>query len=201
MKKFFLVGIVVISSLVSHAQYTREDSPTPADKQPAPTTQNAPSSGYDFWKHVSIGGGLGLQFGDYTIISCSPLFNYHFDKSFVLGIGPIYQYISITDPTGYYPTYRSSIYGGRIRAIYFLPGSLANLFLIGEYDILNVPDPYSIFTNETRATVPIPLFGIGLRRPISENSYLSLEALWDFSGSALSPYTNPLIIGGIDIGI
>src|SRR6185312_1856385 len=119
MKKLFLLAGFIIYSLVSSAQYTRDDNPTQGDTKPAPAaSQSKPAEPYDFWKHVSIGGGFGLQFGEFTIVSLSPLFNYHFDKNLVVGIGPIYEYFKYSDPYSSY-TYSTSIYGGRIKAIYF----------------------------------------------------------------------------------
>lgn len=198
MKRLLLISLVLLLSFSVNAQYTRDDAP--ASLSDSGRGQKPPQP-YNFWDHVSIGGNFGLQFGQVTFVGLSPLMNYHFNDNFTAGIGPIYQYLNITDPTGYYAPYTSSIYGGRVTATYYLPGNLSYLFVMGECDVINVPDYYSSFANITRATITIPLAGIGTRRPIGANSYLTLAALWDFSNSPLSPYSNPIIIAGIDIGM
>lgn len=193
MKKLIITGIVVILSLTSYAQYAREDTPDSA----RPASKNAFGRS-PFWDHVSVGGGFGLQFGTLTFVAVSPLFNYRVTSDFTIGVGPMYQYVNNSDPV-YGFTY--SIYGARIRSFYCLPGRLNNVYIVGEYDILNVPDYYSPFPQITRATIEIPLAGIGIRRPIGTSSFYTLEFLYDFSNSALSPYANPVINAGLDFGI
>lgn len=190
MKKSGVIIILVLLTLVRvNAQYVRGDS--------VPST-NHNQQAYDFWSHTSLGGNFGLQFGDYTIIALSPLINYHFNSSFVFGAGPIYQYTNIHDP--YFGNYSGSIYGGRAVAIYYLPGRLSNIFLMGEYDIINFPYVDGL-GNYTRSTLGIPLLGGGYRQPLGGKTYFTLAGLWDLSGNPLSPYSNPLIIAGFDVGL
>jgi hypothetical protein len=194
MKKLFFVGMIMILSLSSYAQYTREDGKdSTTTKKPATPSQHNP-----FWDRVSIGGGFGLQFGILTFVALSPLFSYHITNDLVIGAGPMYQYVDNSDPVY---AFSYNIYGGRLTGTYFLPGRLNNVALMGEYDILNVPDFYSPLPQITRAYVYIPLLGIGLRRPIGEHSYYILSGMWDFSHSLLSPYSNPTISAGVDFGI
>ncbi|HTA82227.1 MAG TPA: hypothetical protein VK783_04820 [Bacteroidia bacterium] len=193
MKKLFFAGMIMVLSLSSHAQYTREDTDSNKARHPqAATDQDS------FWKHLSIGGGFGLQFGTITFVALSPLFNYHVTNDLIVGAGPMYQYVNNTEP---YYGFTYSIYGGRISATYFLPGVLNNVALLAEYDVLNVPDYYSPFPQITRAYVYIPLLGIGFRRPIGEHSYYIITGMWDFSNSLLSPYANPTISAGVDFGM
>lgn len=193
MKKLVYTGILLFASLTSFSQYAREEMKD-STYQPSDGV-NHPSA---FWQHVSIGGGFGLQFGTLTYIALSPMVCYHINNDIMIGAGPVYQYYSYSDYTG---TSINNIYGGRVDAYIFLPGVLHNVFLQGEYDMLNVPDNYSIFANITRAIVYIPLAGIGIRRPIGENSFYTLSFMWDFSNSVLSPYINPVISAGVDFGI
>jgi hypothetical protein len=196
MKKLFLTGSLFLLSLALQAQYTREDAPPPQASQPAPGTVPPPSN---FWNHVSLGGGFGLQFGDITYVTLSPLFNYHILDDVEIGIGPMYQYLNI-----YYlgDNYSSTTYGGRISASIYLPGKLANVFLHGEYDVLNVPDVYSFISNVTRATIGFPLAGIGLKRPITDKSSYYLLFSYNFNNTPLAPYfSNPVIEAGLDLGL
>ncbi len=200
MKNIVFVICLLCLTLTVKAQYTREDAPVPA-----PTTTDAPKPTKDtaksiFWSNVSIGGGFGLQFGDPTLIGLSPLFNYHLLDDVEIGIGPVYQYFSIYDQYG--DKYTSTTYGGRITASVFFPGRLSNLFLHGEYDLLNVPDNYSVFTNITRATIGFPLAGIGIKRPLGDRSYYYILFSYNFNNSLLSPYfSNPVMEAGFDFGL
>ncbi|MGP8216014.1 MAG: hypothetical protein ACLQQ4_10655 [Bacteroidia bacterium] len=195
--KTILLALGFISlSLTMQAQYTREDAPTPAPSQSATTVPQTSS----FWNNVSIGSGFGLQFGTLTYVGLSPLFNYHIFDVIEIGIGPVYQYINISEQG--YGSYSSTTYGGRISASYFLPGRLSMLYLHAEYDIMNVPDNYSIFSNITRATEEFPLAGIGLRRPIGEKSFYYIVFSYNFNNSLLSPYfSQPVMEAGFDFGI
>ncbi|HSY76342.1 MAG TPA: hypothetical protein VK890_05770, partial [Bacteroidia bacterium] len=195
MKKLFLTGSLILLSLALQAQYTREDAPPPQASQPVPNT--APQS--KFWNNVSVGGGFGLQFGTVTYVTLSPLFNYHILDDIEIGIGPMYQYLNIIYLND---NYTSTTYGGRISASIFLPGRLSNLYIHGEYDVLNVPDVYSFISNVTRATIGFPLAGLGLKRPLSDKSFYYLLFSYNFNNTLLAPYfSNPVIEAGLDIGI
>jgi hypothetical protein len=191
MKKWSgILVLVFILSVTTEAQYVRFDSTSGQYKPPQP---------YNFMNHVSFGGNFGLQFGQTTIVALSPLMNYHFTSSIVIGAGPIYQYYKIEDPY-YGASYSGSIYGGRVVALAYLPGSLSKIFLMGEYDVINIPY-FDTFTYEySRTTLTIPLVGGGYRQPVGDKMFFTLAALWDLSGSQLSPYTNPIIEAGFDVG-
>lgn len=49
------------------------------------------NNGFDISK-LSIGGGIGVQFGDYTVINVSPQVGYDFSKYFMAGAGFGYTY-------------------------------------------------------------------------------------------------------------
>jgi len=191
MKRLVTIFLLFLGWSKCYAQYVRQDT-VPGQRHTAP----AP---YNFEDHISIGGNVGLQFGNVTIVGISPLINYHVSNSFIVGVGPIYQYYNFQE-SGYSP-YSASIYGGRIVAVNYLPGKLSNIFLMGEYDVVNVPY-YDYFTGyNSRTTIGIPLLGAGYRQPIGSKSYFTIAGLWDFSGSPLSPYSNPVIITGFDFGL
>lgn len=196
MKNIVFIICLLCLTVTLKAQYAREDAPIPS---PQTNSQKATEPG-KFWNHVSIGGGFELQFGSVTLVGLSPLFNYHLLDDVEIGIGPIYQYFNIYDPV--YGSYTSQSYGGRICANIFFPGRLSNLFVHGEYDIINVPDNYSVFSNITRATLEFPMAGLGYKRAISDKSYYYIEFSYNFNNSLLSPYfTNPVLEAGFDFGL
>lgn len=194
MKKPLFVLFALLLALSSIAQYAREDV-VDSTKKRAATAQNS-----SFVDRLSVGGNLSLYFGDVTYIEVAPLLGYHIIDDIAVAAGPMYQYFSLNDGGG---TYTNSIYGGRVDAFIFLPGRLNNFFIQGEYEVLDVPDDYSVFSNVSRATIGVPLAGAGIRRYMGEKSYCTLSVLWDFSDSELSPYYgNPLVItAGFDFGL
>ncbi len=108
----FIVLFSCISTCLT-AQYVRTEG------QPDSTahTKALPPRQLDPLEHFSVGGNFSLSFGEVTYIVIAPLFNYHINKSFVIGLGPFYQYESILDQN---TNYSSSIYGGRGVAMAFL---------------------------------------------------------------------------------
>lgn len=188
-KAAIIMVLLVIVAAGANAQYVRGDKDSVA-------AQHQPAKPYNFWQHTSLGGNFGLQFGTVTFVGISPLLNYHFTSSLIIGAGPIYQYYR----DNYY-NYSSSIYGGRITALYYLPGNLKNIFAMGEYDIINVPYYNYIINENLRTTVDIPMAGGGYRQPVGDNMYFTIAALWVLSNTAYSPYQNPVILAGFDFGL
>lgn len=142
-------------------------------------------------ERIYFGGNLGLQFGAVTFIDASPLVGYKFTDDFSAGIGLTYIYIQSKN----YYYYTTNIYGGRVFARYNI---LENLFLYGEVEKLN--GEWSPLHNG-RFYVTSILAGAGYRQPIGDRASMNLIALWNFNESAYSPYTNPVIRGGITFGI
>lgn len=190
-KAAIIVVLLTIVATGANAQYVRGDNKDSVTGQPKP-----PAKPYNFWEHTSLGGNFGLQFGTITFVGISPLLNYHFTENVIVGAGPIYQYYRDNDYN-----YSSSMYGGRVAAVAYLPGTLKNIFVMGEYDIINVPY-YNYLTNaDSRATVGIPMAGGGYRQPIGDRMYFTIAALWVLSNVTYSPYQNPVILAGLDIGL
>jgi hypothetical protein len=199
MKKIFLlvtISILLLAvSFPMQAQYVR-----PGDQMAPPPASNPnqlPSNG--FADKLSIGGGFALQFGTYTFVELEPLISYHFNSSFMIGLGPIYQYESVNDPI--YGYYSSSTYGGRFAAMYFLPDELSKIFLMGEYDVLNVPEPSLYSSQILRGYIAIPMLGIGYKEQVSDKLFFCIYGLWNFNNSLFNPYSNPTINAGFDIGL
>ncbi len=200
MKKAFVVLFFSITSSFSticKAQYVRPGDNTAPPPPPGPQTQ-APPPG--FADNLSIGGSFALQFGTYTFIELEPLLNYHIGKSFIVGVGPIYQYVSVSD-YGYGYNYTSSSYGARAAAMFFLPDELSRVFIMGEYDIINVPEA-SFYTYQiNRGYLSLPMLGLGYKEPVSDKVFFCIYGLWNFNNSYYSPFTNPIINVGLDVGL
>lgn len=198
MKK--LVGALFLFTAVTmQAQYVR-----PGDETNPSNTPPSQLQSHSFADNLSIGGSFGLDFGQDTYIELEPLLSYHFNQSFMAGIGPIYQYESVTDLLygySYSYSYSTSIYGGRIAALYFLPDELSKIFIMGEFDVLNVPEPGQYTYQVERGYISLPMLGIGYKEMVSEKVFFCIYGLWNFNNSPYSPYINPLINVGLDVGL
>jgi len=198
MKKLIVIALVTLSSSIftlCKAQYVRPgDETTPVN--PTGTPGQLPPK--TFGDNLSIGGSFALQFGDITFIELEPLLSYHFNSSFMAGIGPVYQYVN--ENYGY-GSYSSSTYGARVAAMFFLPEDLSRVFIMGEWDVLNVPEQ-SLYTYQVeRGYLTLPLVGIGYKEQVSDKVFFSIYGLWNFNNSMYNPFSNPIINAGFDIGL
>jgi len=156
------------------------------EKSKKPTPEKKPLS-----ERIYFGGNLGLQFGDVTFIDASPLVGYKVTDNFSVGAGITYIYIKYRN----YNSYTTTIYGGRVFSRYYF---LENLFIHGEVEQLSgYWDP---FLNR-RTFVTSVLGGAGYRQRISDKVSMTFLILWNFNESIYSPYSNPIIRGGLTFGI
>jgi len=160
---------------------------------------------------IFFGGGLGLQFGDITLIDVSPMVGYRFTDRLAAGITATYKYYNYKN---YYPYYlnlpsndlKSNIYGGSLFGRYFL---FENLFAQAEYEYLLYSfDNYEPNTggsgySKSVKTIDLPSFflGGGYRQPIGGRTFFTITVLYNFSESPYSPYSNPVIRAGISVGM
>ncbi len=194
MKK--LIGVLFLFITITlPAQYVRpsEQGSTVSPDHTAPVPQKS------IWDNLSLGGSFGLQFGSITFVEVEPLLNYHFGESFMIGVGPIYQYVNAQAQV-YGFEYTASTYGARVSALFFLPDELSKIFIMGEYDVLNVPELNS-YNSIDRGNLTIPLAGIGYRDKLSDKFSFFIYGLWNFNNSIYNPYTNPTINAGFDVGL
>jgi hypothetical protein len=138
-------------------------------------------------QNVVYYGNIGLQLGTFTNINLSPTIGYRFTDKLIIGIGPMYNFISYSNGM---QSNSNSIYGARVYAKYFI---LENLYAIGDYQYINA---YWTGT-QNRTWQEIPMLGVGYRRNISGNVYFDFSALWILNPDVLNYYSNPLIRGGI----
>ncbi|MDU1891765.1 MAG: hypothetical protein E6767_13850 [Dysgonomonas sp.] len=102
MKKVFItLSFLFVLCTSGYSQiYVDKDGNVYDQRQKTNTTRSATTkkytkpksnNGFDISK-LSIGGGIGLQFGDYTVINVSPQIGYDFSKYFTAGAGFGYTY-------------------------------------------------------------------------------------------------------------
>lgn len=197
MKKIIVTYLFLLSSACLNfcfGQYVR-----PGDSQ-SPYTQPTQLPKSSFADNLSVGGSFGLQFGDITFIELEPLLSYHFNQSFMVGIGPIYQYENVQYQV-YGLAYTSSLYGARITALYFLPEDLSRIFIMGEFDELNLPEVGQFTYQLSRGYLSLPMLGIGYKEAVSDKAFFCIYGLWNFNNSYYNPFTNPLINVGFDISL
>lgn len=144
-----------------------------------------------FSERIFFGGNIGLQFGTVTFIDVSPLIGYELTEKLSAGVGATYQYYRYRDR---FNDFSTNIYGGRVFSRYNI---LKNIFSHVEYEVLNL----EAFDLEKRINVTSILVGGGFRQQLGGRTYLNLLVLWNINESAYSPYRNPIIRGGISIGL
>jgi hypothetical protein len=142
-----------------------------------------------------FGGYVNASIGSYTAIGVEPLVGYKLTQKLSVGGKLSYEYIS---DKRYDEDYSASNYGfslfSRIRVT-------QRLYAHAEYSAMN----YKLF-NETggsdREWVPFLFLGGGLSQPISKNTWLTAEVLFDVLQNENSPYKNwePFFSVGFGVG-
>lgn len=140
------------------------------------------------WKNVKdkvfYGGNIGLQFGTFTFIDISPMLGYRVTDKFSVGVGYTFNYLN-----NRYSRTSLIIRGGRVFARYFV---FPQLFLHAEYEGLQ-----GLYANDRTQWLYTPLVGLGYRQAIGARVYFDLQALWNLNPTIYSPYSNPVIRGGL----
>jgi hypothetical protein len=138
------------------------------------------------------GGNLGAQFGTVTFIEVSPLVGYRFTDKISAGIGATYQYYHYNDKVYDLET---NVYGGRIFGRYLFTD-----YLFGhvEYEYLNLE---AFDFQRRRVDVESVLAGGGYIQRISDHIGIVAMILFNFTETAYTPYTNPIIRVGVNFGI
>lgn len=159
--------------------------------------------GFKFEKsRLFTGGNLGLQFGTYTVIDVSPVIGYFITDKVSLGTGVTYQYYSYKDKV--YPAYdfKTNIYGVKLFSRFYI---IPSVFAHAEYEALNLEtayfDPSHLRHLSDRFWVHSVLLGGGYRQAIGEYSSINIMLLYNINETVDSPYRNPIIRMGFDIGL
>lgn len=140
---------------------------------------------------IFTGGNVGAQFGTVTFVEISPILGYKFTDKISAGIGATYQYYHYKDR---YYDLTTDVYGGRIFGRYFFTE-----YLFGhlEYEYLNLE---AFDFKRRRVEVESIFGGGGYVQRISNNVSIVAMILYNFTESAYTPYTNPIIRIGVNVG-
>jgi len=174
MKKYFLIFVFTILYI---SLYSQEYDPyTYQDVKKKPVLNDK----------IFFGGGFGLQFGNLTVIKLTPEIGYRLTEKFTVGAGLYYSYLN-----NKYYNFSDHIYGGKIFSRFFIT---PNLFLTGEYEILNISD-YDINTgyyNGKRIFIEGLPVGIGWRQQIGERFAVLTTLMYNVLQTEKTPYSNPI---------
>jgi hypothetical protein len=140
---------------------------------------------------VFTGGNLGAQFGNVTFFDISPLVGYRFTDKIAAGIGATYQYYHYKDQ---YYELETNVYGGRVFGRYLFTDYL---FGHAEYEYLNLE---AFDFKRRRVDVESLLVGGGYIQKLGGNASIVAMILYNFTESAYTPYSNPIIRVGFNIG-
>lgn len=161
-----------------------------------------------FADKLVFGGGLGLQFGNLTLIDLSPVVGYRLTERLETGIGLTYKYYKYKNYWYDYLTnqsydLKSHIYGGSVYVRYHV---LRNVFIHTEFEQLKYryTQYYNTGSGPARenhvANISSVFIGGGYKQPISQNSYFFIMGLWNLTETSMSPYNNPILRMGVILG-
>lgn len=192
MKKTFLFIIVLFVTSFTFAQ--DEDSYVYGDDQ----TETKDNKDREIkplidWSRVSIGGGLGMTFGNVVLIDIAPTAAYFVTDQFLYGIGVNYMYYEDK-----YVGFKTNTYGARIFSQYLL--EVLPVLAHVEAEVINADS----FSHPGERVNVVNLYvGGGLNQKMGDRSYFYMLMLWnlnDYNESILS-YPNPVIRVGVAVGI
>lgn len=143
------------------------------------------------WKDkFYFGGNVGAQFGTFTFVNLAPLVGFKVTDRFSIGTQLQYQYFR-DNSIG---NFESHVFGYSGFARYFFT---ENLFAHTEYQVLNGHFDYS----GNRVNIPNLFIGGGYMYPISDNVSFGVVALYELLRRTYSPYRNPTINVGVNVGL
>lgn len=185
MKHRFLTLFICILCIMCFCFANAQDS-TMTRKNPLKTR---------FIERLYTGGNVGFQFGRQAFAEISPILGYRITDEFSVGIGATYQYYRYKDAV--YELV-SNVYGGKIFGRYFFTDYL---FGYGEFEHLNL-DAFDFYPKKRRVDVESLFAGGGYFQRFSENnnSGVYIMILYNFTESAYTPYSNPVVRIGFNLG-
>ena len=179
-------------SFIGYAQ--DEDSYVYGDNSSSTTSSSKSSSsngGFN-WSRTTLGGGLGLSFGDFTVIEVAPNFGYYLTDQILAGVGLSYTYYGEKATN-----YSTSIYGGKIYGEYLFE----NMPLLAhvETELINLE-----WLDNTRKNIVNVFVGGGLKQDLGGYSYVYVLGLWNLNetpSTIIIRQPNPVIRIGFAIGL
>jgi len=144
-----------------------------------------------FRDKIFFGGGLGLQFGNVTLVDVSPIIGYRVTERFHTGIGLTYSYYN---DKRFATDIDYSAYAGSVFTRFFITESL---FAHAEVEALNTE--IVTFNSSTLAIVKRErkwidsyLVGGGYYQRIGQRSGVYMLVLWNLNETEFTPYSNPV---------
>jgi hypothetical protein len=191
MKKIisYLIAFFSLNAICIAQENLPPAAPPPVSQTPAPTRDFN-----SFKERLYVGGNVGAWFGSSTYINVSPLVGCKLTKDFSLGVTGTYNYYSQTYAG---KKYVSTIYGGGAFGRYTF---LENFFGQIGFERLSVLDYRSVIP-ESRVWVDNILVGGGYRQMFSERGSFVAAIFYNVNQTPLSPYPNPIIQIGFNIGL
>ena len=187
MRVVFLVLLLSFSSFLAAQE---EDEYVLGDNSSSTTDNTSQTSGFD-WNNVTIGGGLGMTFGDITLIEVAPTMGYYFTENIIGGVGVNYIYYEYKNFN-----YSTSIYGARVFGEYLFEDLpfMAHV----ELEVINLEND-----RRKRINLVNPYVGGGLKQFMGGYSYAYLLVLYNLNETNESYFLqpNPIIRLGIAIGL
>ncbi len=185
MKKFILI-IAMAVFIVTPILAQQDSQVMPVKKKSKPQAAK-----------VYYGGIVGLSFGNYFRVNVAPMVGYKFIPNASVGMKLAYEYIKDSRYTldRTYHNYGASIFT-RYR---FVPKA----YLHAEFAYMSYQ--YSISDlnyTSNRTWVPFLLLGGGYIQPVSANTSIVAEVLFDVLQDSNSPYEqwSPFISIGVNVG-
>lgn len=152
-----------------------------------------------------FGGNIALAIStNSTVIGAAPTVGYRVTERLTTGAGFMYFYQSWRSPYG---TITNSIYGpqayARFTAFRDLVSDGDRLFLQSDYYVINTDyyDALAIEPAWKRGWIPQWYVGGGYYTSLGGRLFGGLTVMWDLIQDRRAPFANPLIQGGISVGI
>ena len=148
-----------------------------------------------FIERLYTGGNVGFQIGNQAYAEISPIVGCRITDKFSVGIGLTYQYYRFKSAQF---ELVSNVYGGKVFGRYFFTDYL---FGYGEFEHLNL-DAFDFYPQKRRVDVESVLAGGGYFQRFNESSNSGIFAmiLYNFTESAYTPYSNPIVRIGFNLG-
>jgi hypothetical protein len=142
-----------------------------------------------------FGGYVNASFGDYTVIGIEPLVGYKLTRRLSIGGKFSYEYISDKRDD---VEYNASNYGF---SVFSRMRVSQRVYAHTEYSMMNYK-LFDDFGNEDRKWVPFLFLGGGISQPITSNTWLNAEVLFDVLQNENSPYKSwePFFSVGFGVG-
>lgn len=143
-----------------------------------------------FGERLRFGGDIIASFGTVTALGASPFVGYEVSDRYIPGIGGTYIYLSANG-------IEQHQYGVRNFHRFLVT---EEIFVHGEFEYLSFKVNTSNDVGGQTLSAPAVLLGGGFRQPIGENSFFIMSVLYDVLEDPNSPYSGPIIRGGVSIG-